>query len=55
MHYVFFDIGSTLVDERKAYDEGTRAMIAESGISFEQFTAKRIFSPKLAWTEKARL
>lgn len=43
MHYVFFDIGSTLVDERKAYDERTRAMIAESGISFEQFTAKRIF------------
>lgn len=43
MPYVFFDIGSTLVDERQAYDERARAMLKESGISFEQYTAKRIF------------
>ena len=35
--WLFFDVGSTLVNERKAYEHRIRDMIAGTEISFEQF------------------
>lgn len=35
--WLFFDIGSTLVDESRAYDRRIRETIAGSGVSYEQF------------------
>lgn len=40
---IFFDIGSTLVDETEAYDHRARDTIAGSDVTFEQFNEKRIF------------
>lgn len=44
--HVFFDIGTTLVDETECYDHRIREVIAGTDISFEQFTEKRIFFQK---------
>lgn len=38
----FFDVGSTLVDETKAYDHRVREMIAGTKITFEEFDDARI-------------
>lgn len=40
--WIFFDIGSTLVDETKAYDHRARDMIANTNITFEEFYNMRI-------------
>jgi len=40
--WIFFDVGSTLVDETEAYDHRAREMIAETDISFSTFDSKRI-------------
>ena len=40
--WVFFDIGSTLVDEEEAYRHRIRDMIRGTSVSFEQFWEKRI-------------
>ena len=40
--WIFFDVGSTLVDESLAYDHRAREMLENSGISFSEFDAKRI-------------
>lgn len=42
MEWIFFDVGSTLVDETEAYDHRAREMIAGTGITFEDFASKRI-------------
>ncbi len=39
--WLFFDIGSTLVDERAAYDQRIRDMIEGSDLSFKEVAAKR--------------
>lgn len=44
--HVFFDIGTTLVDETECYDHRIREAIAGTDITFEQFTEKRIFFQK---------
>lgn len=40
--WIFFDVGSTLVDETKAYDHRAREMIEETDITFSDFDSKRI-------------
>ena len=41
--WIFFDVGSTLVDETKAYDHRIRDMIDGTNITFEQFREKRLY------------
>ena len=40
--WIFFDIGSTLVDETEAYDHRAREMLCGADISFSEFDRKRI-------------
>lgn len=40
--WIFFDVGSTLVDETAAYDHRARDMIEGTDISFSDFDRKRI-------------
>ena len=40
--WIFFDIGSTLVDEAEAYDHRAREMLCRADISFTEFDRKRI-------------
>lgn len=42
IRWVFFDIGSTLMDEEKAYSHRIRDMIQGTPVTFEQFSEKRI-------------
>ena len=42
IRWIFFDIGSTLVDEEEAYNHRIRDMIRGTSITFEQFSEKRI-------------
>ncbi len=42
MKWIFFDVGSTLVDETKAYDHRAREMLAGTEVSFEEFDLMRI-------------
>lgn len=44
--HIFFDIGTTLVDETECYNHRIREVIDGTDISFEQFTEKRIFFQK---------
>lgn len=44
--HIFFDIGSTLVDETECYNHRIREVIEGTDISFEQFNEKRIFFQK---------
>ncbi|MDE6580792.1 MAG: HAD family hydrolase [Ruminiclostridium sp.] len=44
--HVFFDVGSTLVDETECYNHRIYDAIAGTDITFEQFTEKRIFFQK---------
>ena len=39
--WIFFDMGSTLIDESAAYEKRTRAMLEGTGISYETYLAKR--------------
>lgn len=47
--WIFFDVGSTLVDETKAYDRRAREMIEETDITFSDFDSKRIELAKLGF------
>lgn len=40
--WIFFDVGSTLVDETEAYDHRVREMIAGTSITFKEFNDARI-------------
>ena len=40
--WIFFDVGSTLVDETEAYNHRTREMIENTDITFSVFDEKRI-------------
>lgn len=40
--WIFFDVGSTLVDETAAYDRRARDVIAGTNITFQQFNDMRI-------------
>lgn len=44
--WIFFDVGSTLVDETEAYNHRIRDAIAGTDITFEQFQEKRLFFQK---------
>ena len=44
--WIFFDVGTTLVDETEAYNHRIRDAIAGTDITFEQFQEKRIFYAK---------
>lgn len=41
IRWLFFDVGSTLVDETAAYDHRIREMIAGASVTFDQFQRKR--------------
>ena len=41
LRWLFFDVGSTLVDETAAYEHRIREMIAGTGVSYEAFQQKR--------------
>ena len=41
--WIFFDVGSTLIDETKAYEHRTRDMIVNTNITLAEFDAARIF------------
>lgn len=45
--WIFFDVGSTLVDETKAYDHRALDMISNTNITFEEFNDARIAFAKL--------
>lgn len=40
--WIFFDVGSTLVDETEAYDHRAREMLEKTDISFSVFDSKRM-------------
>ena len=40
--WIFFDVGSTLVDETETYDHRMREMIAGTSITFKEFDDVRI-------------
>ena len=40
--WIFFDVGSTLIDETEAYNHRIREAIAGTDITFEQFQEKRL-------------
>ena len=42
LKWIFFDVGSTLVDETEAYDHRVREMIAGTNITFKEFDDVRI-------------
>ncbi len=42
IRWIFFDVGSTLVDETEAYNHRVRDMIENTDITFSSFNAKRI-------------
>ncbi|MBO4419393.1 MAG: HAD-IA family hydrolase [Oscillospiraceae bacterium] len=42
LHWVFFDIGSTLVDEEEAYRHRVRDMIRGTDVTLEQYYEKRV-------------
>ena len=42
IQWIFFDVGSTLVDETEAYDHRARDVIAGTNITFKQFDDMRI-------------
>ena len=44
--WLFFDVGSTLVDETECYNHRIKDAIAGTDITFEQFNEKRIFFAK---------
>ena len=41
VRWIFFDVGSTLVDETRAYDRRAREMLEGTGIPFSLFDSKR--------------
>ena len=47
--WIFFDVGSTLVDETKAYDHRAKEMLQNISITFDEFDNKRIEFAKLGY------
>lgn len=47
--WIFFDVGSTLVDETLAYDHRAMDMLKSTNISFEEFDSKRRELSKLGY------
>ena len=45
--WLFFDVGSTLIDETECYNQRIIDAIAGTDITFEQFNEKRIEFTKL--------
>jgi HAD hydrolase, family IA, variant 3 len=45
--FIFFDVGTTFVDESKAYDHRVKEMIEDTEITFDEFDEKRIEFSKL--------
>jgi len=45
--WIFFDIGSTLVNEERTYDERAKNMIKGTSITFDQYKEKRMELEKL--------
>lgn len=43
---LFFDVGSTLVNETECYNHRIRDAVNETDVAFEQFNEKRIFLAK---------
>lgn len=41
MGWIFFDVGSTLIDETEAYNQRAREMIAGTEITFQAFDQMR--------------
>ena len=52
IRWVFFDIGSTLVDEEEAYHHRIRDMIRGTAVTFEQFFEKRVQYAKEGYKER---
>ena len=46
INWLFFDVGSTLIDETECYNHRIRDAIEGTDITFEQFNDKRIFFAK---------
>ena len=46
IRWLFFDVGSTLIDETECYNHRIRDAIENTDITFEQFNEKRIFFAK---------
>ena len=46
IEWIFFDMGSTLIDETLAMAHRIREVIEGTEITFEQFTQKKIFYSK---------
>lgn len=46
INWIFFDVGSTLIDETECYNHRIRDAIEGTDITFEQFNEKRIFFAK---------
>lgn len=44
--WLFFDVGSTLIDETECYDHRIQDAIAGTNITFEEFNEKRMFFAK---------
>ena len=44
--WIFFDVGSTLMDETEAYNHRIREAIAGTDITFDEFQEKRVFFAK---------
>lgn len=44
--WLFFDVGSTLVDETECYNHRIRDAIAGTDITFEEFNEKRLYFSK---------
>lgn len=53
MKWIFFDIGSTLVDETEAYTQRIREMISGTSITFEEFDKARIVFAALGYEGNA--
>lgn len=47
--WIFFDVGSTLVDETEAYDHRVREMIAGTNITFQEFDDVELPLPSRGW------
>lgn len=42
IRWIFFDVGSTIVDETEAYDHRAREMLENTDITFSDFNSKRL-------------
>ena len=46
LKWLFFDMGSTLIDESVAIEHRIREVIEETDITYEQFLEKKVFFAK---------